>query len=223
MRLSALSSRTAHDLSQWSEAAHRHRPRHRLGSSCALDFPLSEPSDHSAAILLLDEATSALDTTSERIVQAALDEASKGRTTITIAHRLSTVAKAEQIIVMSSGRILETGNYTDLVNRPDGAFQRLVNAQRFTEKAAADAVDEMDEKEEVLDEKGEPMTEEDAELAKVVRRATSGVTSLKRGKSGASATAAQEQADRLEENLQPTKLGLTRLFFRIVGPFSPHL
>ena len=63
-----------------------------------------------APILVLDEATSALDTESERAVQAALDELMKGRTTICIAHRLSTVLHADMIVVLDQGRIVETGS-----------------------------------------------------------------------------------------------------------------
>jgi len=65
-------------------------------------------------LLLLDEATSALDTQSERIVQKALDEAAKGRTTIAVAHRLSTIRHADVIFVMEDGRIAETGTHEEL-------------------------------------------------------------------------------------------------------------
>ncbi|KAL8277932.1 hypothetical protein RQP46_009751 [Phenoliferia psychrophenolica] len=100
------------------------------------------------AILLLDEATSALDTASEAIVQDALDKASAGRTTITIAHRLSTIKDADQIIVMSAGKILESAMTSEagsahvtLLQRPDGAYLRLVQAQKFREQATEDDSD----------------------------------------------------------------------------------
>jgi subfamily B ATP-binding cassette protein MsbA len=70
-----------------------------------------------APILLLDEATSALDTESERAVQAALEALMQGRTTIVIAHRLSTVEKADRIVVLSQGRIVEAGSHRDLIER----------------------------------------------------------------------------------------------------------
>lgn len=82
-----------------------------------------------APILLLDEATSALDTESEAAVQKALDQAMHGRTVVVIAHRLSTVIKADKIIVMHEGRIAEEGTHESLAQRPDGLYARLNNLQ----------------------------------------------------------------------------------------------
>lgn len=82
-------------------------------------------------ILVLDEATSALDTESEALVQAALATLREGRTTIVVAHRLSTVRDADQIVVMADGQAIETGTHADLMVY-DGAFARLVRAQALT-------------------------------------------------------------------------------------------
>ena len=79
-------------------------------------------------VLLLDEATSALDPSAEKIVQAALDKVSQTRTTIVIAHKLSTVQKADKIVVMNQGTVLEQGTHEELL-RADGAYTRLVKAQ----------------------------------------------------------------------------------------------
>ena len=83
-----------------------------------------------APILLLDEATSALDTESEAAVQKALDEAMSGRTVVVIAHRLSTVVRAEKIVVMQQGRVVEEGNHETLAGARDGLYARLNNLQR---------------------------------------------------------------------------------------------
>ncbi|MBY3062591.1 ABC transporter ATP-binding protein [Rhizobium laguerreae] len=83
-----------------------------------------------APILLLDEATSALDTESEAAVQKALDEAMSGRTVVVIAHRLSTVVRADKIVVMQQGRVVEEGNHETLAKVSDGLYARLNNLQR---------------------------------------------------------------------------------------------
>lgn len=79
-------------------------------------------------VLILDEATSALDPKSEKIVQEALDNVSSQRTTIVIAHKLSTIRKADKIVVISRGEVIETGTHDEL-NAAGGAYHRLIKAQ----------------------------------------------------------------------------------------------
>jgi subfamily B ATP-binding cassette protein MsbA len=81
-----------------------------------------------APILILDEATSALDTESERYIQAALDEVMKNRTTLVVAHRLSTIENADCIVVLDQGRIVEMGTHRELMERRD-YYSRLYNMQ----------------------------------------------------------------------------------------------
>nr|CAB3474118.1 unnamed protein product [Digitaria exilis] len=82
------------------------------------------------AILLLDEATSALDSESEKLVQHALDQASMGRTTLVVAHKLSTVKNADQIAVVDGGRIAEIGTHDELISK-GGPYSRLVKLQKM--------------------------------------------------------------------------------------------
>ena len=79
-------------------------------------------------LLILDEATSALDSESEELVQEALEHLMKGRTSIVIAHRLSTIVKADKIIVMDRGKVVETGNHAELLEK-NGRYAELYHMQ----------------------------------------------------------------------------------------------
>jgi ATP-binding cassette subfamily B protein len=81
------------------------------------------------AILILDEATSSLDAESERLVQEALDKLMENRTSIIIAHRLSTVRRCDQILVMSAGSVLERGTHEELIAKPGGLYGSLARLQ----------------------------------------------------------------------------------------------
>ena len=87
-----------------------------------------------APIVIFDEATSSLDTITERHIQAAMAELMKGRTTIIIAHRLSTVRDVERILVFDKGRIVEQGNHTALMQTPAGRYRALHGLQMKTEE-----------------------------------------------------------------------------------------
>ena len=92
-------------------------------------------------LLLLDEATSALDAESERVVQQALDRLMSGRSTLIIAHRLATVLKADRILVIDQGRLVESGSHSELV-AADGLYARLASLQFGEAAALGDAAEE---------------------------------------------------------------------------------
>lgn len=100
-------------------------------------------------ILILDEATSALDAKSEALVQQGLDNARKNRTTISIAHRLTTIQSADQIVVMRKGTVAEAGTHADLIQL-NGTYKRLWDAQtlaktdRYEPKSQVDLHDQLD-------------------------------------------------------------------------------
>ncbi len=84
---------------------------------------------HDPKILILDEATSSVDTETEKQIQQALDRLVEGRTTIAIAHRLSTLQSADRLIVLEKGKVAETGKHDELVNKPDGVYAKLHKTQ----------------------------------------------------------------------------------------------
>lgn len=92
------------------------------------------------AILILDEATSALDLESEHMIQDSLARLTKGRTTIIVAHRLSTITHADKIVVMKEGKIVEAGKHEELLAIADGVYQSLWNVQDFGSSPVEDAV-----------------------------------------------------------------------------------
>ena len=79
--------------------------------------------------MILDEATSAVDTETERKIQQALDRLVQGRTVIAIAHRLSTLANADRLLVMKDGRLIEEGHHEDLMKDPNGQYRKLIEMQ----------------------------------------------------------------------------------------------
>ena len=87
------------------------------------------------SILILDEATSSVDTYSEQLIQQATDKITEGRTSIIIAHRLATIKKADKIIVMDAGKIIEIGTHKELLEK-GGYYNDLYNAQFLAEEVA---------------------------------------------------------------------------------------
>ncbi|GAL79427.1 ABC transporter ATP-binding protein [Algibacter lectus] len=88
------------------------------------------------SILVLDEATSSVDSYSEQLIQNATDKITKGRTSIVIAHRLATIKKADKIIVMDSGKIVEQGTHNELLKRENGYYRNLYEVQFLKEDVA---------------------------------------------------------------------------------------
>jgi subfamily B ATP-binding cassette protein MsbA len=87
------------------------------------------------SILILDEATSSIDTYSEEMIQTATEKITEGRTSIVIAHRLATIKKADKIVVMDAGKIVETGTHKELLQKENGYYRNLYEVQFMAEEA----------------------------------------------------------------------------------------
>ncbi|KAK4282618.1 hypothetical protein QN277_013974 [Acacia crassicarpa] len=129
-------------------------------------------------ILLLDEATSALDAESERIVQEALDRIMVDRTTVVVAHRLSTVKNADMIAVIHRGKMVEKGTHTELLKDPEGAYSQLIRLQEAN-KEAEDGADH-ENKREHSSESLRRSTSQIRSLGRSISRGSSAGTSSRR-------------------------------------------
>jgi subfamily B ATP-binding cassette protein MsbA len=89
------------------------------------------------SILVLDEATSSVDSYSEQLIQNATDKITTGRTSIIIAHRLATVKKADKIIVMDQGMVVEEGTHSELLQKTNGFYKNLYEVQFVQEEEIA--------------------------------------------------------------------------------------
>ncbi|XP_061961470.1 ABC transporter B family member 4-like isoform X2 [Populus nigra] len=123
-------------------------------------------------ILLLDEATSALDAESERIVQEALDRIMVNRTTVIVAHRLSTVRNADMIAVIYRGKMVEKGSHSELLKDPEGAYSQLIRLQEVNKESKQETEDP---KESSISEESLRQSSQRISLKRSISRGSSGV------------------------------------------------
>lgn len=168
--------------------------------------------------MLLDEATSALDTQSEGIVQDALNKAAKGRTTIAIAHRLSTIKDADQIFVMGDGELIEHGTHEQLLVDEEGAYRKLVEAQKLREeKPSKEVLEELPDPDEVIVKK-QPTNDSEADSEKEKAESITDIHSLKRTGTGTRSLASEVLSRKNQgKDEKETEFGIIYLFKRMGG------
>ncbi|KAJ2366956.1 hypothetical protein IW150_005800, partial [Coemansia sp. RSA 2607] len=162
-------------------------------------------------ILLLDEATSALDTAAERVVQEALDRASANRTTITVAHRLSTIRDADVIYVVAQGGVLEYGNHEQLLAK-QGAYAKLVEAQHLRQSLERGVQGSEPASETASDDEGNSVADDDknAQLA-VAKR-----VSVQRTTTGRSTDSQQPDDDAVAADSPDAKKSSLRALYTLI-------
>ncbi|XP_028085814.1 ABC transporter B family member 11-like isoform X1 [Camellia sinensis] len=170
-------------------------------------------------ILLLDEATSALDAESERVVQEALDRIMVNRTTVIVAHRLSTVRNADMIAVIQRGKIVEKGSHSELLKDPEGAFSQLIRLQEVN-KYSEQAADQ--DKSGSMSEWGRQSSQR-MSLLRSISRGSSGVGNSSRHLSAAfglptglnvpETALTEAEASDLDPSAKPPKVSLRRLAY----------
>ncbi|XP_055937185.1 ATP-dependent translocase ABCB1-like isoform X1 [Argiope bruennichi] len=168
-------------------------------------------------ILLLDEATSALDNESESIVQSALDQASQGRTTIIVAHRLSTIRTADKIIALSDGMVHETGTHEELMAKQGIYYQLVMTQTKETEE------DDNESDDDVFDESGPAL---ERQLSILSSGSYNSVSSLPRPRTmsaKSTRTRANAEAQPIDEEdeseIEPSKVRLLKM----CAPEWPYL
>ncbi|XP_060175041.1 ABC transporter B family member 11-like [Lycium barbarum] len=164
-------------------------------------------------ILLLDEATSALDAESERVVQEALDRIMINRTTIVVAHRLSTIRNADTIAVIHRGKVVEKGTHSELLKDPEGAYSQLICLQEVNKETEKSGLDERDG----LD---KSMSSKRMSLLRSVSQSSSGIGNSGRhslpmsfGLPTGVSVPETENADTQEVSEKPLKVPLRRLAY----------
>ncbi|EFJ12488.1 ATP-binding cassette transporter [Selaginella moellendorffii] len=164
-------------------------------------------------ILLLDEATSALDAESERVVQDALDGIMVHRTTVIVAHRLSTIKNANCIAVVQRGNVVEKGTHSELLQKPDGAYSQLVRLQEQHDERSNHSLAKVDP-DEIVEQSGPQRS-----LSRASSSRGSFGSRLLRSFSAAARAAIEENANNKSEEEKPQ---MTRAFLRLAALNKPE-
>ena len=176
-------------------------------------------------VLILDEATAALDSRSEGVVQDALDRASHNRTTIVVAHRLSTIRNAHNIVVMSKGRIVEQGKHDELLEKKS-AYYALVEAQRIAQakkeegqaaQASSGEIADVSDDDDVLKEKSVELGEKSPAEAGLLRRIVSGQSVSEQALKQKHSDGKKKDYSSFRIILEIAKYNSTEIHYMIVG------